>query len=214
MAATAGASADCSQALPLVEGIRAECLLADKVYDTNEIVAAAVALGMEPVIPPKSNRREKRDYDRALYKLRHLVENGFLEFKQWRGWPPGMPSGQLPSWPSANCGLCRSGASCFDDTPWDTMSSSLTRALSSSPVSSRARRPSPGRQPGSPRWPERYRALLATGRPAGPGSGALADDGGVSRARWLPGSGTSIRQPRPQKLGWYACRHRARLSSL
>ena len=21
----------------------------------------------------------------ALYKLRHLVENGFLEFKQWRG---------------------------------------------------------------------------------------------------------------------------------
>ena len=40
---------------------------------------------MNPVIPPKSNRKEKRDYDRALYKLRHLVENGFLEFKQWRG---------------------------------------------------------------------------------------------------------------------------------
>ena len=38
-----------------------------------------------PVIPPKSNRKEKRDYDRALYKLRHLVQNGFLEFKQWRG---------------------------------------------------------------------------------------------------------------------------------
>ena len=29
--------------------------------------------------------KEQRDYDRALYKLRHLVENGFLEFKQWRG---------------------------------------------------------------------------------------------------------------------------------
>ena len=40
---------------------------------------------MEAVIPPKSNRKEKREYDRALYKLRHLVENGFLEFKQWRG---------------------------------------------------------------------------------------------------------------------------------
>ena len=40
---------------------------------------------MDPVIPPKSNRREKRDFDQALYKLRHLVENGFLEFKQWRG---------------------------------------------------------------------------------------------------------------------------------
>ena len=74
-----------SQALPLIEGIKAEHLLADKAYDTNEIVAGASARGMNPVIPPKSNRKEKRDYDRALYKLRHLVENGFLEFKQWRG---------------------------------------------------------------------------------------------------------------------------------
>ena len=63
---TAGTVADCSQALPLIEGIEAECLLADKAYDTNEIIAAATELGMNPVIP-------------------HLVENGFLDFKQWRG---------------------------------------------------------------------------------------------------------------------------------
>ncbi len=85
LAVTEGTSADCSQALTLIEGIEAECLLADKAYDTNEIIAAATELGMEPVIPPKSNRKEKRDYDRALYRLRHLVENGFLDFKQWRG---------------------------------------------------------------------------------------------------------------------------------
>jgi transposase len=90
LAVTGGTVADCSLALPLIEGIEAECLLADKAYDTkaydtNEIIAAARESGMNPVIPPKSNRREKRDYDRALYKLRHLVENGFLEFKQWRG---------------------------------------------------------------------------------------------------------------------------------
>ena len=77
--------ADCSLALPLIEGIEAEYLLADKAYDTNGIIATARELGMNPVIPPKSNRREKRDYDQALYKLRHLVENGFLDFKQWRG---------------------------------------------------------------------------------------------------------------------------------
>ena len=82
---TAGTVADCSRALPLIEGIAAEYLLADKAYDTNEIIAAATELGMEPVIPPKSNRKEQREYDRALYKLRHLVENGFLDFKQWRG---------------------------------------------------------------------------------------------------------------------------------
>ena len=81
LAVTAGTVADCSQALPLIEGIKAEHLLADKALTPN--VAGASARGI-PVIPPKSNRKEKRDYDRALYKLRHLVENGFLEFKQWR----------------------------------------------------------------------------------------------------------------------------------
>jgi len=40
---------------------------------------------MIPVIPPKKNRREKRDYDKDLYKLRHLVENAFLHIKRWRG---------------------------------------------------------------------------------------------------------------------------------
>ena len=61
LAVTAGTVADCSQALPLIEGIKAEHLLADKAYDTNEIVAGASARGMNPVIPPKSNRKEKRD---------------------------------------------------------------------------------------------------------------------------------------------------------
>ena len=85
LAVTKGTVADCSLALPLIEGIEAEYLLADRAYDTNEIIAAATELGMNPVVPPKSNRKEKRKYDRALYQLRHLVENGFLEFKQWRG---------------------------------------------------------------------------------------------------------------------------------
>ena len=108
LAVTAGTVADCSQALPLIEGIKAEHLLADKAYDTNEIVAGASARGMNPVIPPKSNRKEKRDYDRALYKLRHLVENGFLEFKQWRGVAdPGMPRTPFLTWPSARFGPWR-----------------------------------------------------------------------------------------------------------
>ena len=85
LAVTKGTVADCSLALPLIEGIEAQYLLADRAYDTNEIIAAATESGMNPVVPPKSNRKEKRKYDRALYQLRHLVENGFLEFKQWRG---------------------------------------------------------------------------------------------------------------------------------
>ena len=117
LAVTAGTVADCSQALPLIEGIKAEHLLADKAYDTNEIVAGASARGMNPVIPPKSNRKEKRDYDRALYKLRHLVENGFLEFKQCGEWRPGMPRTPFLTWPSARFGPWRFGLNYFDDTP-------------------------------------------------------------------------------------------------
>jgi transposase len=59
--------------------------LADRGYDTNDILAYAVSAGMEPVIPPKKNRKEQRDYDKYLYKLRHLVENCFLSLKRWRG---------------------------------------------------------------------------------------------------------------------------------
>jgi transposase len=40
---------------------------------------------MTVVIPPRRNRKEPRDYDRDLYKLRHLVENAFLHLKRWRG---------------------------------------------------------------------------------------------------------------------------------
>ena len=85
MLLTAGTVADCTQALALIAGIPAEYLLADKGYDTNRIVAQATEWGMQVVIPSKSNRREAREYDRHLYQLRHLVENGFCDFKQWRG---------------------------------------------------------------------------------------------------------------------------------
>ena len=45
----------------------------------------ALAAGMQVVIPPRKNRKDPRDYDRYLYKLRHLVENAFLHLKRWRG---------------------------------------------------------------------------------------------------------------------------------
>jgi len=60
-------------------------LLADRAYDTDEIVAMAKAAGMEVVIPPKKNRKVQREYDQHLYQLRHLVENAFLMLKRWRG---------------------------------------------------------------------------------------------------------------------------------
>ena len=82
---TAGTTADCAVAAQLVGGFAAQYLLADRGYDTNEIIAFAQDSGIEAVIPPKKNRKIQRDYDRYLYKLRHLVENAFLHLKRWRG---------------------------------------------------------------------------------------------------------------------------------
>ena len=61
---TEGTLADCTQAPFLTADLEAQYLLADRGYDTNAIVAEAVAQGMEPVIPPRSHRKEPRYYDR------------------------------------------------------------------------------------------------------------------------------------------------------
>jgi transposase len=82
---TAGTAADCTVGLQLIEGIDVLALLADKGYDTNAIVEYARKAGIEVCIPPKSNRKEQREYDEDLYKWRHIVENAFQMLKEWRG---------------------------------------------------------------------------------------------------------------------------------
>jgi transposase len=82
---TEGTTADCKQAGALIEGINAQCLLADKGYDSDAILEMAENQDIQAVIPPKKNRKIQRFYDRDLYKLRHFVENAFLHLKRWRG---------------------------------------------------------------------------------------------------------------------------------
>ena len=82
---TAGTTADCTQAVALIDGITAQFLLADRGYDSDEIIDKATAIGCEIVIPPKKNRKVQRSYDKELYRVRHLVENTFLHLKRWRG---------------------------------------------------------------------------------------------------------------------------------
>ena len=82
---TAGTRADCKEAIALIDGIAAQYLLADRGYDTNELIRYALANGIQPVIPSKKNRLEQRAYDSYLYKLRHLIEKAFLPLKRWRG---------------------------------------------------------------------------------------------------------------------------------
>ena len=81
---TEGARADCREAVHLIEEINAQNLLADRGYDTSESIAFAHSAGMNAVIPPRKNRKEQREYDRYLYKIRRLVENAFLQLKRRR----------------------------------------------------------------------------------------------------------------------------------
>lgn len=71
--------------IELIEGIAADNLLGDKAYDTNEIIEFAELNGMKFVAPPKSNRKSPSDFDKDLYKYRHMIENRFLKLKRWRG---------------------------------------------------------------------------------------------------------------------------------
>ena len=82
---TEGTRADCTEAQALMDGIDAGSLLADRGYDTDDIVKKAEEAGMGVVIPPKKKRKEQRSYDEYLYRLRRLIENAFLHLKRWRG---------------------------------------------------------------------------------------------------------------------------------
>lgn len=82
---TAGTVADCKQTVTMIDGLTAEHLLTDRVYDSDDIVSAALSAGMKSEILPKKNLQRPRLYDKDLYKLRHLVENAFQHLKRWRG---------------------------------------------------------------------------------------------------------------------------------
>ena len=69
----------------LLADIEAASFLADKAYDADERVRKVlIGQGIVPVIPGKSNRKVVINYDKELYKSRHLIENFFARLKQYR----------------------------------------------------------------------------------------------------------------------------------
>jgi transposase len=75
---------DVKQGQPLLEGSDPAKVLADKGYDSDELVAAIEAQGAEAVIPPRSNRLEPREYDKETYKQRNVVERMINVMKHCR----------------------------------------------------------------------------------------------------------------------------------
>lgn len=82
---TPGQACDLDGADQLLPNILADTVLADKGYDADErVIERLQAQGKTAVIPPKRNRTRPRNYDRDLYKARHLIENFFAKLKQYR----------------------------------------------------------------------------------------------------------------------------------
>lgn len=82
---TAGQATDLNGADAFLPNLTAKALLADRSFDVDaRVVEPLQTAGIEPVIPSKRTRKRPRDYDRDLYKARHLIENFFCRLKQFR----------------------------------------------------------------------------------------------------------------------------------
>ena len=64
--------------------MKADAVLADKGYDADYVIAAVESMGAIAVIPPKSNRKTPREYDKEIYKERNLIERLFNKLKHFR----------------------------------------------------------------------------------------------------------------------------------
>ena len=84
LALTPGQEADVTQAEKLLADHPVKVVIADKGYDSDELVKRVEARGAEAVIPPRKNRTQQRTYDPDQYKDRNLAERFWHKVKQFR----------------------------------------------------------------------------------------------------------------------------------
>ena len=84
---TPGQAGDCPQAEALLRPYDAEAIeavLADKAYDSQDLVAYIESLQAQAVIPSRKNSKEPRQIDGELYKERNKIERFFGRIKHFR----------------------------------------------------------------------------------------------------------------------------------
>ncbi len=80
---TGGEVADITQAKALLVGSPVQIAVADKGYDSGELVDFIREGGATAVIPPRCNRLRRRRYDRLAYRDRNRVARFFCRPKQF-----------------------------------------------------------------------------------------------------------------------------------
>jgi transposase len=81
---TGGEAGDAPQAILLLNGVRATHVIAGRGNDSDKILDFVQGQGAIAVIPPRSNRKVQRGYDKDLYKQPNLIERAFNRLKHWR----------------------------------------------------------------------------------------------------------------------------------
>ena len=69
---------------PLIEGIEFGALIADKAFDSNDIIANLNTRGAMVVISQHPRRIKPLQIDIEMYKWRHLIENFFGKLKEFK----------------------------------------------------------------------------------------------------------------------------------
>ena len=82
---TPGQAHDLTCAQPLLDQADPQALIGDKAYDADPLIDILTKRGIDPVIPPKANRKTPRPCDFALYCERNLIERFFNKLKHFRG---------------------------------------------------------------------------------------------------------------------------------
>ena len=81
---TGGQRHDITQAEALIADYEFERVVADRSYDSDDFLLVIAEKQAEAVIPPRKNRKASREYDKHLYKERHLVECFIGKIKHYR----------------------------------------------------------------------------------------------------------------------------------
>lgn len=69
---------------PLIDGVEFGALLADKAFDSNDIVANLNERGAKIVISQHPRRAKPIPLDVEMYKWRNLIENFFCKLKEFK----------------------------------------------------------------------------------------------------------------------------------
>ena len=75
---------DTAGVAPLIEGIEFGAFIADKAFDSNDIIANLNERGAKVVISQHPRRAIPLQIDTEMYKWRHLIENFFCKLKEFK----------------------------------------------------------------------------------------------------------------------------------